>query len=41
MKLLQDISDIDAPASTIIHRCKELIRDEIELEDGIWTMHSK
>lgn len=41
MKTLEDISDIDGPARTIIHRSKELIRDNIKLEDGIWTMHTK
>ncbi len=41
MKTLEDISDIDGPARTIIHRCKELIKNDIKLEDGIWTMHTK
>jgi adenylate cyclase len=41
MKLLEPISDIDNPAQTIIDRCKELIREDIKLENGIWTMNTK
>ncbi len=41
IKILEDISEIDGPSRTIIHRSKELIKNDTKLEGGIWTMHTK
>lgn len=41
MKILEPITDIDGPARTIVNRCKELIKNNTKLENGIWTMQAK
>lgn len=41
IKILENILDKDHPSKTIIRRCKDLIKNDIKLEDGIWTMQTK
>lgn len=41
IKILEEISNIDIPTRTIIARCRELIKNDINLENWIWTMQRK
>lgn len=41
MEILESIATTDSPARVIIERCESLLEQDIELEDGIWTMQTK